>query len=131
MKIEKNYIDYGIYIDHKKAFLISIDKEVHEETLDNDEEGFDTRIFTEEQSNQNRNNEILKKFCKNIITRLRQVHRVFIFGPSEAKYELQKEILATKSIMLEGREELATTDKMTMKEAKSFALKHFNTTISH
>jgi stalled ribosome rescue protein Dom34 len=51
-----------------------------------------------EEQIQNNKNEQLKNFCKAIIEKLENVHSITVFGPSTAKFELQKEIRETKHL---------------------------------
>jgi hypothetical protein len=129
MKTEKNFIDYGIYIDQKQSFIISLNnilfgEFMNEETITNEidaSKGLDTG---RQKHIQNKNNEQLKKFCKSIIAKLDKAHRILIFGPSQAKFELQKEIKNTRSL-IHVSEELLVTDKMKKEEALRFVNDHF------
>lgn len=78
---------------------------------------------------QNKGNEHFKKFCKSIIAKLEKAHRILVFGPSGAKFELQKEIKNTKSLM-HVSEELLVTDKMQKNEALLFVNNHFIPVVS-
>lgn len=135
MHIEKNIIDFGIYIDHKIAFIISLnhlqnERFIAEEIEKNHNPGEEnisgSTDFSREKQMQHRHEEHMRKFCKTIIAKLDRAHRILIFGPSTAKYELQKEILDTKSIMLHlKREELMTSPQMNKEEALRFVQHHF------
>lgn len=129
MRIEKNFIDYGIYIDHKQSFIISLNNLLHEEfikeeTKTNEADVSGASNADRQKHIQNKSNEHLKKFCKSIIARLEKAHKVLIFGPSGTKFELQKEIKNTKSLM-HVSEELLVTDKMKREEALLFVRKYF------
>ncbi|MDB5228860.1 MAG: hypothetical protein JWN78_3053 [Bacteroidota bacterium] len=135
MYVEKNFIDYGIYIDHQEAFIISLDhllnekfiaEEVHKNHNAGTENISGSTDFSREKQLQHRHEDHLKKFCKGIIAKLDKAHRILIFGPATAKYELQKEVLETKSIMIHlKREELLTTQQMNKEEALRFVKHHF------
>src|SRR6185437_8783283 len=98
MKTETNFVDYGIYIDRKRAYIISLNHVMHEEVMGEEMEENEavlprsTKVQGQEAHLQNTKNEQLKKFCKSIINKLANAHRILIFGPSESKFELKKEI---------------------------------------
>lgn len=126
MKTENNFIDYGVYIDHKRSFIIALDRVMHEqlaaeETIESDSTYSKSN---NEERIQNHKNEQLRKFCKAIIEKLLNAHSITIFGPSTAKFELQKEIRETK-LLKNISEELLVTDKMTYGEALQFVKDHF------
>jgi hypothetical protein len=129
MKKEKKFIDYGIYIDHKQSFIVSLnnvlcEEFMNEETKTNEVDASGSSDAGRQQHIQNKTNEQLKKFCKSIIAKLERAHRILIFGPSRTKFELQKEIKNTKSLM-HVSEELLVTDKMKKDEALRFVNNHF------
>ena len=132
MKVEKNYIDYGIYIDRKHAYIVMLNHVVHEalikeEVVDN--EGIlprSTKINMQQVHLQNDRNEQLKKFCKLVMAKLVNAHSLLIFGPSEAKYELQKEIRNGRSLR-HVTEKLLVTDVMSKDEAIRFAQDNYKT----
>lgn len=126
MKTESNYIDYGIYIDYHRAFIIALDRVIHEQLIAEDTLKMDSSFSQShnEERIQNHKNEHFKKFCKTIIEKLDNVHAITIFGPSTAKFELQKEISETKHLK-NITEELLVADKMEKEEALRFAKDHF------
>lgn len=126
MKTESNFINYGIYIDHQRSFIIALDRVMHEqfaaeETVENDTAYAKSN---NEEHIQNHKNEQLRKFCKAIIEKLENVHSITVFGPSTAKFELQKEIRETKHLK-NITEELLVTDQMKEGEALRFVKDHF------
>jgi len=131
MNIEHNSIDYGIYIDRKNAFVISLDHIIYEELME--EEDIEnqgnlprsTKVDKQQTHLQNDRNEQLKKFCKSIITKIIDARSLLIFGPSESKYELQKEIRESKSLK-NIKEELIVADFMEKDAAIRFVRDHFS-----
>jgi hypothetical protein len=132
MKTEKNYIDYGIYIDRKHAFIISLNHVIHEELIDEqieENEGGNHSTGGSDDVNQqshiqNSRNEQLKKFCKSIIAKIEHAHSIFVFGPSQTKFELQKELRESNHLK-HIPEELMVTDVMDKAEAIRFVKDHY------
>ena len=128
MKTETNFIDYGIYIDRKISFIISLNHVIHEEFIQEEIEENEAESGKSKNQDhiQNSLNENLKKFCKNIISKLENVHSILIFGPSVSKFELQKEIRNSKQFK-NIKEELLVTDSMEKEAAIHYVKKHFTT----
>jgi hypothetical protein len=127
MKTATNFIDYGIYIDHRFSYIIALDHPMNErilweETISND--GPITANNLNEEHVQQHRNEQLKKYCKAIIAKLKQAHHILIFGPSASKFELQKELLHTKPLK-HISEELVVTDHMEKEVALRFVKAHY------
>jgi hypothetical protein len=119
----KEFMNYGIYIDHKRSFIIALNDVIHEEFLKGSGKSKSNNPdFTKRKSLQEKNSANIKSFCKSIIAKLEKAHRLLIFGPSESKYELQKEIRDSKS-MNHISEEILVTDKMEKEEALWFVQK--------
>ena len=135
MTTENNLVDYGIYMDHKNAFIISMAHGVQEALLEEDTEQFKASDIegSSDQSRQlhiqNRENEFLKKFCKGIIDKIVHPNNILIFGPSSSKFELQKEIQDNKSLK-NSSEEIKVTDTLSKDEATRFARQHYNRSAS-
>ena len=142
MKKNTQVIDYGIYIDHLHAFLVSINNDVVETLEFKTDVGHRDRfpgegttktkegnhVTSRESKHQDKLNEDFIKFCKSIIEKIDNANRILVMGPSTAKFELQKEIRNTKH--LEGVfEELKTTDKMSENEILSFVKDHFSVSV--
>jgi hypothetical protein len=118
MKQTTNYIDYGVYIDRKKAIIVALDQ--HEAFIDgiveeNHEHVMRKDSLTEQEHAQHRSNESLKKFCRAIVGHINDAHKIVVFGPASPKFELQNEIRDTKRLK-NVPEELAVTDVMDDKE---------------
>ncbi|MGF7080341.1 hypothetical protein [Mucilaginibacter sp. UYCu711] len=127
MKTASNFIDYGIYIDHHCSYLIALDHPMNEgvlreETITNDGP-LTSKNLNEEHVQQHRN-EQMRKFCKAIIEKLENAHHILIFGPSSAKFELQKELLNNKSLK-HISEELLVTDRMEKDVALRYVKVHY------
>ena len=116
----------GIWIDHGKAVLVSVEGEAEKvtEILSNVEghvrlkggspsvSGYGHQDVTSESQRENRYNQRLRRYYRSVIDALRNAKAIFIFGPGEAKMELRREILKSKELAtkLVGTQ---TTDKMT------------------
>src|SRR4051812_35544821 len=109
MKTRKDFINYGIYIDHKKSFIIALNNVIHEECIKGSNNKSGKKLHV-------KNNENIKNFCKSIIGKLDKAHRLLIFGPAESKYHSQKEI-KDSNVIHHISEELLVTDKMEKEEA--------------
>jgi len=113
-KKSANTINYGIWIDHKKAIIVYIDGSgmITEEDLIssvNSRERFPgegsskTGLFNTslnvQAKEQNREQEQMHQFCKRIIAKIPVTAAfVLLVGPAEAKYDLHKEISRKKSL---------------------------------
>ena len=128
-KPENDYIDYGVYIDRKKAFIISLNHLVHEafmdeETQENEAENVRKTNVNQQEHIQNHKNEGLRKFCRSIILKLENAHRILIFGPSMSKFELQNELRENKQLKYVS-EELHVSDIMDKDAALRFVKDHY------
>ncbi|TAL41915.1 MAG: hypothetical protein EPN92_12275 [Chitinophagaceae bacterium] len=139
--MKKNYstLQYGLYIDHRRAYIICVDEknEMSGEELKSginthprisgettNKTGLFRHTLNKESQQQNKTNNEFKKFCKQVAGHLKKVNQVFIFGPSDAKHEMQNELESRKS--LAGiYTAVETTNKMTLDEAKRFVKSHF------
>lgn len=129
MKTESNFIDYGIYIDRKCAFIISLDHTLHESLIQQDQrepEGhpLEGTQVQHQVDVQHYKNEQLTKFCKAIISKIVNAHQLLIFGPSISKYILQKEIYYIRHLK-HVPITLVTTDHLDKQEALHFAKNHY------
>lgn len=96
-KPDTDQLDYGIYIDPQKAIIISIDEfnlaqadRVRIElNFDNDEAQLNPNPSIEQLAS---NVLEMHAFFQKVIDHLEKPHRVILFGPSEEKYELHKEL---------------------------------------
>lgn len=136
MTTENSLIDYGIYMDHKNAYIISMTHGLQEELMEEDTEQFKASDIegSNDQSRQlhiqNRKNEFLKKFCKVIMDKIEHPNNILIFGPSSSKFELQKEIQENKSLK-QVSEEIKVTDTLSKDEATRFVKEHYGPSASN
>lgn len=112
MKKAYHTIQYGVFIDHKKAYIVGIDEKnkMSSETLKaplvqprfkgetTTKTGMLGHTLNRQAQQQNRENGYFRKFCKVVAGRLKKANQLFIFGPSEAKYVLHQELEHTKSL---------------------------------
>ncbi len=127
-KVSKHIVNYAVWIDHKKAIIVSRDKKgvATSETLNsaiesherfkgetsNKSRTFDTTLDIGKKM-QNRENDQMHHFCKEILTHIpASAAFVLITGPSEAKYELHK-AFSKKKVLSHIRVEMKTTAKLT------------------
>lgn len=131
MKQQINFIDYGIYIDRKHAFITALNHSLSDELISSERyenKGVlprSTKIHLQQVHLQNERNEQLKKFCKLIIGQLEKVHHITIFGPSSVKYELEKEIGNIKRLKHITVDQPESANIMTLEGAESFVRKHY------
>ncbi len=128
MKKEVNFIDYGIYIDHNHSYIISLNNSGHPHLIENEIQEIKGDNSNENNAHhphaQNHSNELIKKFCKLIVEKIKNVNKILIFGPSESKFELQKEIKLSKNLK-NIKEELLVTDKMQEEEALRYVKNYY------
>jgi len=140
MKQHIEGMDYGIYIDHPHAIVIAFQggneshqvyhsgiggkHQIHFRGEGSDKTGLFGHTLSNESKHQHQINGDFKKFCKMVIETLAQPRRIFVFGPSDAKFELQRDIRDTKSLQAVP-EELKTSTPMEAPEAIRFARDHF------
>lgn len=132
-------MQYGIFIDHKKAIIVAIDVENHisaeEYTLPvsptrftgegTDKTGLFRHTLNRQDQKQQRAQNNFKKFCKEIVGKLNKANQVYIFGPAEGKYDLYREIEGRKS-MSEVYVEIGTVEKMKKAEIVRAVKEHFS-----
>jgi len=127
----------GLWIDHKKAILVIQSEEGEEiETIESEvgrhvayrgashtKAPFSAQYQQGDDQLDNKFNEHLNKFYDKVIARLRKAESVLIFGPGEAKRELEKRIAHAKIKVQVARVE--TADKMTDPQVATKARKYF------
>ena len=127
----KKYV--GIWVDHEKAFIASLvknDEITHEaiHQIKSNVEGhfrlsggsrsrtpYGPQDVASEKSIDKRRNHRLRQYYQKVIRQIQDSRKVLIFGPGEAKLELEKEIRKSKELArkLVGVE---TADKMTERQ---------------
>lgn len=130
MKKAYNLTQYGVFIDHSKAYVVGIDEknelsaETYKAPLVNlhfagektNKTGALGRTIDRQRKDQQRHQMEFQKFCKMITEKLKRANQIYVFGPSDAKFTLRKEIEEQKT--LKGIYlKLATTDKMDKRAA--------------
>ncbi len=127
----------GLWIDHKQAILV-IQSESGEEVqkiesgvgrhipyrgASNSKAPYSAQYQQGDDQLDNKFNEHLNKFYDKVIAHLRVAQSVLIFGPGEAKHELEKRIAHEKlKAQIVGVE---TADKMTERQVVSRVRKQF------
>ena len=119
----------GIWIDHEKAFIVR--KYFNSEDticVESEAEGsfrlsggarsptaYGPQEVAKEKGIERRRVHHLQKYYQEIVKKIRSAESIFIFGPGEAKLELEKEMRKTKELAsrIAGIE---TTDKMTERQ---------------
>ena len=133
----------GIWIDHEKAFVVEITDD-HEEiiVIKSNVEGrirlsggsrsrtiYGPQDVASESKAENRRKHQLHKYYNEVIQAVINAEKILIFGPGEAKIELEKELKKSKNLsaMVAGIE---TADKMTERQiaakVRDFFLHHKN-----
>lgn len=131
----------GIWIDHREAIVVSIDREGQSIQLmksgvephprlhggSRSSSPYGAADISSESRFDERHKHHLHDYYQQIINRMNDADSIFIFGPGEAKTELQKEMqkvsgLSSRIIGVE------TTDKMTSKQVaakvRNFYVQH-------
>jgi len=128
----------GIWIDHEKAFIVSIAG--GEVTINNIVSNVDGHIRLSggsrsstpygpqegpsEGRREERRRQKLRQYYKKIISIISDADKILIFGPGEAKTELMKEMRRSKELSsrIVGTQ---TTDKMTERQIKAKVRRFF------
>lgn len=127
----------GLWIDHKKAVLViqneqgeniqqiesGIGRHVRYRGASHSKSPFSAQYQQGDDQLDNKFTEQLNKFYENVIVQLREADAILIFGPGEAKGELEKRIVHEKvKAPIVGIE---TTDKMTQRQIASKVRNYF------
>ena len=137
MKKAYNQMQYGVFIDHSKAYVIGINEknEVSSEIVKaplrhlhfagekTAKTGQFGHTLDQQRKQQHKEHQEFGKFCKAITSKLTRANQIYVFGPATAKQVLRKEIEQTKA--LKGIYlKIATRDKMdkrgAVREVKGF-----------
>lgn len=138
MKKNVNVLQYGIFIDHKKAIIVSIDtqNEITSEECkipatpvrfngeSTDKTGLFRHTLNRQSHKQQKSQAEFKKFCKEIAGKIKRANQIYIFGPAEGKYDLYREIESRKS-MSDVYVEIGTSDKLTKAEVVRAVKEHY------
>jgi len=121
--------DVGVWIDHKKAVIVSIAAgEVTTRTLESDvgshphysgsQEGGGEKKYEE------RHNQDLDRYYDDVIGQLGKPDAVLLFGPGEAKLQL-KERLGRSKVSSESIVAVESTDKLTDSQIVAKVKEHY------
>ena len=131
----------GLWIDHKKATLViqtergeniqqiesEVGRHVHYRGASNSKSPFSAQYQQGDDQLDNKFTEQLNKFYEKVIAQVREADAVLIFGPGEAKRELEKRIAhekVTVPIM-----KIETADKMTERQIVAKVRHYFQETV--
>ena len=131
----------GLWIDHKKATLViqtergeniqqiesEVGRHVHYRGASNSKSPFSAQYQQGDDQLDNKFTEQLNKFYEKVIAQIREADAVLIFGPGEAKRELEKRIAhekVTVPIM-----KIETADKMTERQIVAKVRHYFQETV--
>jgi stalled ribosome rescue protein Dom34 len=127
----------GLWIDHKKSLMVILDQE--QEVIQEIESGigkhtryrgathpktpFSSQYQQGDDQLDNQYTERLNKFYKDVISKMRGADSALIFGPGEAKSELEKRLTHERVRVRNVRIECA--DKMTDRQIAAKVRKYF------
>ncbi len=118
----------GIWMDYSKAHLMQLlPGDIHTQIIESNfthEEKASSIEKSEKHMHNKQEGEHLKYF-KKIQKEIEKYDDVLLFGPTDAKEELNK-LLHEDHINTRVRIEIKTTDKMTENQLHAFVRKHFN-----
>lgn len=121
----------GIWIDTKKAIIITLEGHKEEKITEIDSE-VENRIYHNKESNKgtftgnrhgdsetkfdNRKNEEMNHYLEAVLSYVKESDYVYIFGPAETKIKLEQQIRDKKSLSKINLKAVETSDSMTLKE---------------
>jgi hypothetical protein len=131
----------GIWIDHKKAIIVSLngekeniieiesnienavyhDKEGNKGTFSGSHHGNSETKFDERKKNQ------LNDFLKEVIAKIKETDELYVFGPAETKTKLEQKIYSEKSFDISKLKSVATADSnMSVNQIIAMVKKFYN-----
>ena len=121
--------DVGVWIDHKKAVIVSIaDGQVTTRTLESDVGPHPHYSGSQEgggeQKYEERHNQNLARFYEAVIGQLGKSEALLLFGPGEAKLQL-KERLGRSKVSSESIVAVESTDKLTDSQIVAKVKEHY------
>ena len=124
-----NHHRVGIWIDHKRAVIVSVSEgRVISETLESDVEAHPRYSGQQdgggEKKCEERHGQHLDRYYDEVISRLGQPDALLIFGPGEAKVEL-KERLSRSKASSARTVDIETADKLTNPQIVAKVKAHF------
>lgn len=127
------YTYYGIWIDHRQAFVLKANKmvEITVQHFKSDVEAHNHGGETEEhlsvvnqhRHEERRNNE-MKAFSREIVKHLTDADEILIFGPGTAKHDFKHE-LEDHKVLAEKLKGVEAADQLTEAEMEEFVKKFF------
>jgi hypothetical protein len=129
METQNDHLDYGIYIDARKAFIAGINEFNSEQPVllfveqNPDATPESPEIPTPEELR--RRIKAMQTFARLVIAHIDTPHRVLIFGPTQEKYELHKAMQRDESLTSVIKE-LKVADTMEFSpEAQAYTEKYY------
>ena len=127
----------GLWIDHKKAVIVTIEGEnEHIETIESNVEGhfrlkggsrsstpYGPQQAVSESQREERSKHHLHDYYQEVIRLIQDAEKILIFGPGEAKRELEKEIRKSKELS-PRIVKVESSDKMTDNQIRSKVRKY-------
>jgi hypothetical protein len=119
----------GIWIDHKRAVIVSVSAgRVTTKTLES-EAGAHSRYSRQqddggEKKYEERHNQQLEQYYDDVISQLGQPEALLIFGPGEAKLELRERLSRSKAFS-DRTVDIETADKLTDPQIVARVKEHF------
>jgi hypothetical protein len=119
----------GIWIDHKRAVIVSVSAgRVTTKTLES-EAGAHSRYSRQqddggEKKYEERHNQQLEQYYDDVISQLGQPEALLIFGPGEAKLELRERLSRSKALS-DRTVDIETADKLTDPQIVARVKEHF------
>ncbi len=136
---EKPPVYVGIWLDHKKAEIVTIEGEtMQSETIYSEAEpkirstggrasgGWMARSIMSEKKVDNRRELELKRFYNQLIDKVQQADELLLMGPGVAKNEFHKEFLR-RAPLSRKLADVFTDEKMTHRQLKAKVKKFFST----
>lgn len=125
---------YGVWIDHSRALIVKCNEddvvsvtEMLSDVEPNRHEGksFERLTLTNQKVYGERRHNEIKAFSRQVLEAVKDADELAIFGPSDGKKDLKKEIDGHK--VLKGKlTTMETADKMTENQLKAFVRKLFS-----
>ena len=128
----------GLWIDHRKAFIVNIyDTKVEKLTLESTVEKqrgringirslapFEDQMVLADDTQEKIFKDHIKKYYNLVCSKIRNAESLLIFGPGEAKIELRKFI--DNNFRPKKEIQIAAADRMTEHQITAMVLRHFN-----
>jgi stalled ribosome rescue protein Dom34 len=120
--------DVGVWIDHKKAVIVSVAAgQVTSTTVESNTEAHPRYSGSQEggeKKYEERHNQDLDRYYDDVIGQLGKPDAILLFGPGEAKLQL-KERLARSKVSSESIVAVESTDKLTDPQIVAKVKEHY------